>query len=354
MDPLSPLPSFLEMKMIEEATASAERGLKLGLEYVIQRASQTRSPRWRAITARYMEYILQNFGAELRLLLTYLVNRRCLRSNACASLAESVYGGRRAKLGPVGENGQHSVLPLSDMDRTRLALMLALGPYIQERLEQLYHRLKQQSATQVCGTPSVWAKLRTLFVTAYPYLHMTKEGTVLIYQWMFLLGKTLHFDPASHILGQVVRRSTQADAPQAAKDDETQAGTTSSPTSDPLRKALLVGFSSTFVLGWLRQFRNLLRDEKHLQSRNEIPPPAPLPVKLDAKTHLRLPLSTNPTHCPFCRQPRINPAAATSGYVFCHRCLILFLREHGNKCPVTGTKCPESRIVRIYEPSTIP
>lgn len=352
MDPLSPLPSFLEMKMIEEAAASGERGLRLALEYVVQRASQTRSPQWRARISQFVERAITTYGAELRLLMTYLVNRRCLKSNACASVAESLYGGRRAKLGPAGVNGQQSVLPLTDTDKTRLALVLALGPYVQERLDQMYHRFKQQSSGRVCdGTTSVWARFQALFVAAYPFLHMTKEGTVVVYQWMFLLGKTLHFDPASHMLGQVVRRTTQVDAPQqAAKSTGPPSESSLSPPQvDPVRKAILVGLSSTFVLGWLRQFRSLLRSQK--QQSSDIPPPPPLPVKLDGKTRMRPPLS-NPSLCALCRQPRINPAAATSGYVFCHRCIFMFVREH-SKCPVTGTKCPESRIVRIYEPSMI-
>jgi peroxin-12 len=199
---------------------------------------------------------------------------------------------------------------------------------------------------------SVWARLRAAFVAAYPYLHMTKEGKVLMYQWMLLLGKTLHFDPASHVLGQVVRRTTQADTPKQQQDSGKKTEFSSLPPAalDPMRKAVLIGLSSTFVLGWLRQFRNLLHSQTRQES-NEIPPPAPLPVKLNAKTR-QCPLSSNnPKHCPICRQPRINPAAAPSGYVFCHRCIVMYVREYG-KCPVTGTECPESRILRIYEPTT--
>lgn len=55
--------------------------------------------------------------------------------------------------------------------------------------------------------------------------------------------------------------------------------------------------------------------------------------------------------CPLCREPRINPAASTSGYVFCYRCLMLHLRNVGEHCPVTGRECPTSRVVRIYEPT---
>jgi peroxin-12 len=347
MDPLSPLPSFLEMMMIEEATNSAQRGLKLALETAVERASRTaRSPSpWRARLAQLLEYIGRAYGAELRLLVTYLVNRHCLRSSACASVAESLYGGRRAKLGAAKEGGLRSVLPLAEIDKTRLSLMLAVGPYIQERLEQLFQRFKQQSSSRPNCT-TTWAKLRNLFVTVYPFLHMTKEGTIVAYQWMFLMGKTLFFHPLNHMSGQVVRRTTMADAPPSK--DSTQP-TVSIPAVDPLHKAVLLGLSSTLIMGWLHQFRSLLRaHEQHSDDRIP-PPPSPLLVQFDPKTRLRPPLS-NPTHCPLCRQPRLNPTVATSGYVFCHRCLVLFVREHA-KCPLTGVKCPESRIMRIYEPS---
>lgn len=349
MDPLSPLPSFLEMMMIEDATISAQRGLKLALETAVERASRTAvfSSPWRTRVAQFLVYIGRTYGAELRLLVIYLVNRHCLRSSTCASLPESLYGGRRARLGAANESGHRSVLPLADIDKTRLSLVLALGPYFQERLEQLFQHFRQQSSSRPhCAT--VWAKLRTLFVTAYPFLHMTKEGTIVAYQWMFLLGKTLFFHPNSHMLGQVVRRTTLADAPPSKNSiqpaDSTQG-------VDPLHKAVLVGLSSTLIMGWLRQFRSLLRAHEHQSDDRIPPPPAPLPVQLDPKTRLRPPLS-NPTHCPLCRQARINPTVATSGYVFCHRCLVLFVREHA-KCPLTGMKCPEARIVRIFEASTL-
>lgn len=352
MDPLSPLPSFLEMKMMEEATSAAERGMKLAIEHVIQRTFLIQSPSWRYRIARFVKNLLKRYESEIRLFITYAVNRRCLRSNACAPFAESVYGGRRAKLGPPGDNEQYSVLPLNETDKTRLALILTFGPYIHERLDQLYQRWKQQSSSSEANDTSVSARLKALFVSAYPFLHMTKMGTIVIYQWLFLLGKTLYFDPASHLLGQVVRRTTLADAPQQSNDSDTLTNDSASEPAalNPIRKAILISLSSTFVLGWLRQFRNLLSESKQQQQSSEIPPPAPLPVKLDAKIRMRPPLS-NPKLCPLCRQPRINPAASTSGYVFCHRCIVMFVREHG-KCPVTGTKCPESRIVRIYEPTT--
>ena len=348
MDPLSPLPSFLEMMMIEETNASAQRALESGLEAVVDRASRmSRSPsRWRARFAQCIMYIGNTYSAELRLLITYLMNRQCLRSSACSSVAESLYGGRRAKLGAPGENGERTVLALSERDKTRLALVLTFGPYIQERLDELYQRLKQQSSSRSHCT-NIWDKMRSLFVAAYPFLHMTKEGTVLAYQFMFLLGKTFFFHPSSHLLGQVVRRTTLADVPSNGSSQQTDSPKAAA--ADTLRKGILLGLSTTIIMGWLRQFRRLLR--VHEQESSDLPPPPlPAPVQLDPKKRLR-PLS-NPAHCPLCRQPRINPAAATSGYVFCHRCLVMFVRQYA-KCPLTGMQCPESRIVRIYEPSSL-
>ncbi|PHJ17575.1 pex2 pex12 amino terminal region protein [Cystoisospora suis] len=52
--------------------------------------------------------------------------------------------------------------------------------------------------------------------------------------------------------------------------------------------------------------------------------------------------------CPLCRKPRSNPACIPSGYVFCYRCIVMYVRSHGY-CPVTKLRVLEPHIRRIYE-----
>jgi peroxin-12 len=54
--------------------------------------------------------------------------------------------------------------------------------------------------------------------------------------------------------------------------------------------------------------------------------------------------------CPLCHaRPRVQPAASSSGFVFCYKCILSYVRRHAT-CPVTKQPCSESRIVRLYEP----
>lgn len=164
-----------------------------------------------------------------------------------------------------------------------------------------------------------------------------------------------------------------------------------------IRTAIIVGGSTLLITGWVAHFReelrqrrrrwisgeddgtanengNSLRQQHQQQLRrgsqganiddsganrnmwtpqsNPIPPPHP-PKLLDetesACVRGRLPQDN--TCCPICHRPHVNPAASTSGYVFCYRCLVMHLRSSGERCPLTGMHCPESRVIRLFEPT---
>ena len=160
-----------------------------------------------------------------------------------------------------------------------------------------------------------------------------------------------------------------------------------------IRTAILVGGSTLLVTGWIAHFREELRQRRrrwisgedgtasgengnsqHPRQRrqrahgdrnaaatnrsiwtpqsNPIPPPHP-PKLLDESEseHLRRGLPSDNSSCPICHRPRVNPAASTSGYVFCYRCLVMHLRSNEERCPLTGMHCPESRVIRLFEPT---
>ena len=159
-----------------------------------------------------------------------------------------------------------------------------------------------------------------------------------------------------------------------------------------IRTAIIVGGSTLLVTGWVAHFREELRqrrrrwiagedgttdhDSENLQQRqqrlqgrqgvntiganrniwteqsNPIPPPHP-PTLLDESEseYVRRGLPTDTSSCPICHRRRVNPAASTSGHVFCYRCLVMHLRSHGERCPLTGMHCPESRVIRLFEPT---
>eukprot|EP00921_Rhytidocystis_pertsovi_P013068 GHVQ01021194.1.p1 GENE.GHVQ01021194.1~~GHVQ01021194.1.p1 ORF type:complete len:698 (+),score=165.05 GHVQ01021194.1:84-2096(+) len=58
---------------------------------------------------------------------------------------------------------------------------------------------------------------------------------------------------------------------------------------------------------------------------------------------IRLP--QDPRVCSLCSQPRVNPACVGSGYVFCYRCITVYVKEHWS-CPVTGVNVPDTSCIR--------
>ena len=96
MDPYTPLPSFLEMAMIEEAAASARRTLESGmksasasLEKIAEGSSgETMVQRVKRHCASSLKKVMDRYGPEIRFLVAYLVERQCINSSACATVAE--------------------------------------------------------------------------------------------------------------------------------------------------------------------------------------------------------------------------------------------------------------------------
>mmetsp|Transcript_24592 Transcript_24592/g.52238 ORF Transcript_24592/g.52238 Transcript_24592/m.52238 type:complete len:655 (+) Transcript_24592:180-2144(+) len=310
-------------------------------------------------------------------------------------------------------------------------------------------------------------KLKQTFLDLYPYLHMTHEGSIFLYQFAYLLGYTPYWNFSLQLLGVVLRRMTMADVQQeqlqkqeqqqrqlalqvqkhsklapSNRNNAIQTTTTSlqtpnavrsvpNPASIPtmtspsktntfstftgpnlLRGAILFSVSYTVLSGWYSHFQRQLRlrrrrwiagEERratstttsHLdefsmhgrggqratttaaegtdgpdddRSRVHLPiPPPPLPPSTSSNNIRNISSGSNNNRnnrtrdnktieldkwsCPICHEPRINPTASTSGYVFCYKCLITHLRNEGEYCPVTGMPCEESRVVRLFEPT---
>jgi len=57
----------------------------------------------------------------------------------------------------------------------------------------------------------------------------------------------------------------------------------------------------------------------------------------------------DPSICPICRRLRRHPCVTPSGYVYCYSCIFHMIREDGPTCPVTGTRCHEKDLRRLFE-----
>jgi hypothetical protein len=379
IDPQSTLPSFLEMMMIEEAKTSGWKslgsGLKFSEQYLSRMARVSLDGSWwdhfKARFARILALrILKPYSPELQFLITYFLERGSLQSQASATFWEALYGCKRIKLGKEESNGtengpsnkRRQLVAISKQDAIRFAFLSVLHVYLVERLDGWYRRLQEQT------TVEEQPKWKQLVQKSYPYLRMSVKGLHLIYQWRYLLGSSVFFDPYSHGLGLVVRRLTAQDQEQTPTADSTAASIPPSPISSwvktkAMKRLAFWILSSSVAVGWLARLQSARQERRrrigqtsHSDARNTsgtgtsstplLPPPPPPPSSTKKMSSMA---ACTPTTCPICHRPRVNPTASTGGYVFCLKCLLAFVEERG-VCPITGKDCPPSRIVRLYEP----
>ncbi len=381
---------------------------------------------------------VKTFGPELQILILFAIDYNCIHYLSGSTACEMVYGLKRSKLVKNnGTGGGTKVVELTKWDKTMSALLAALFPYCKQRCDKLFDELKeggrQQASSFVSSSemerrmqishhghhssthqlqsrntnsasaamvsiPAVTVdNIKEKFFNLYPYIHMTHELSIFLYQFAYLLGYTPYWSFSMHTLRVMLRRITVADVQeqqrqkmQLSQQSRTlQSSSLSSPStnsdamnvaapikpSSMIKSALLFSVSYALLSGWASHFQRELRlrrrrwiageessttnntdttnDENVGSSRRKtnlpIPPPPMKPkVLLDDDDNER---HIDKWSCPICHEPRINPTASTSGYVFCYRCLIMHLRQEGQHCPVTGMFCKESMVIRLYEPT---
>ena len=342
MNPFTPLPSFYEMMLIEEAQRSAQKILMDAMEYLRIHSSQQRSQGSSTVLRMmidrmlyFVEFLVQKYGPEVRFLITYLIERRFIRGSS-ATMSESIYGGKRVKILP--DNRLEALTP---SDQSKLLLTITGSSYMDEKLELLIRRWNRLGNNN-------HSKFQSFFLQIYPFLRMSQHGTVLAYQLLYLTGKSKYFHPLSHLLGIAVRRLTHADIAEQPPDP-TQTNQQFQKWTTIMRRVAFWALTSTALVGWWHQFQQQMRrqERQHQPATLIPPPPMPISLKLNPRDRIRTPKSSEV--CPLCQQPWIAPSVAPCGYVFCHKCLVLYVREHGT-CPLTGTPCKEQDLIRIYEP----
>jgi peroxin-12 len=363
---------------------------------------------------------LQSLAPELQSLVMFAIDYHCIHYLAGSTGCEMVYGLKRSKIVNsrvpnllekkrvvAGTSMiQKNVVDLTAADKTKSAVLAALIPYWKERCDKLYSNLTEQPSTNEIDNTnfnrSSNTRLRDLFTKLYPYIHLTHEGSIFLYQFAYLLEYTPYWSFSLHALGIILRRLTVADVQRKDEHRDQQKATNNQTLLKPqsqraqrygapinskqvskltipniLRGALVFSISYTIVYGWCRYFQRQLSlrrrrwiagDNNSSQirqqsnaSRNDeatgtqrihhpIPPPPLPPVQLKGTENSDCKIKWA---CPWCHEPRINPTASTSGYVFCYKCLLLKLRRDGEYCPVTGMPCKESQVVRLFE-SNVP
>jgi len=276
--------------------------------------------------------------------------------------------------------------------------IISMFKYISFKIKQQQQQQQQQNVTRT-------------FYSIYPWLHMTYQSIHFIYQFRYLIHQSVYTCPISHVFLQqvVIRRQQQEQEHEIIVKGGDSNHTSNSKTtniivsfihnwisttnySTKIKKYLLILFRYSIMYGYISYWIAFILYEIRQKRRQvfvtnsselstttitdstlstlPIPPPPQSPsllkkykIKDNDTTTTRTKgddvvvvsqlLPRKKDTCPLCHRKRLHPVAVvSSGYVYCFRCIVMYIRHNGPYCPMTGVQpCGESNLIRLYEPT---
>lgn len=296
---------------------------------------------------------------EIFTLLDLLLQQHYL-SKTSASFSENFYGLKRIVMGDAQGSQRLASAGLPKKQVWKSIMLLVLLPYLKVKLEKLVSSLREEDEYSIHPPSSRWKKFYRAFLAAYPFVNMAWEGCFLVQQLRYILGKSQQHSPLLSLagvrLGRLTVQDIQALERRAAAHLMRQpARSMREKMTFALKKAvggvalslssgLSVGVFFLQFLEWWYSSEN----QDTIKSLTALPTPPP-PVHLDYNSDSPL-LPKSKTVCPLCRKTRVNDTVlATSGYVFCYRCVFNYVRSH-QACPITGYPTEIQHLIKLYSP----
>ncbi|KAH8412892.1 hypothetical protein KR009_006531 [Drosophila setifemur] len=239
---------------------------------------------------------------ELSPLLTWLLQYLYLRNRA-SSFGESFYGLQRTAT----ETGEL----LTRKQQFASASLLTLLPYVERKLKIRSTRHEDTSAWE------------GRLLSAFHAFHAAKA----VHTFLYLIKYAASHSPIFRVLRLTLRYPNEP--PQEDKW-----------TYLVLKMLEVLAFFLQFVQWWYSN------DQRRKVGGTLVNPEA-MPMK-ELTEELRQTLPKR-GECPVCLLPIQTPTACSvSGYVFCWKCIVTHMKEHGS-CPVTNYPISLEDLVRIYE-----
>ncbi|XP_020800832.1 peroxisome assembly protein 12 [Drosophila serrata] len=243
---------------------------------------------------------------ELSPLLTWLLQYLYLRNRA-SSFGESFYGLQRTATA-TGEL-------LTRRQQFASATLLTLLPYVERKLRSRSARHEDSS---------VWEQR---LLNGFHAFHAAKAG----HTFLYLIKYASSHSPIFRALRLTLRYPSEP-----PREDQW--------TYLVLKMLEVLAFFLQFVQWWYS-------NDQRRKVGGTLLNPDPMPQQ---QRDLDLPEEVKQTmpkrgECPVCLLPLQTPTACSvSGYVFCWKCIVSYMKEHGH-CPVTRHPITLEDLVRIYE-----
>ncbi|KAL8273812.1 hypothetical protein Esti_002286 [Eimeria stiedai] len=199
-------------------------------------------------------------------------------------------------------------------------------------------RVKQQQLRRLLQR-RVWAAL----VSVHPRLSLAHDLICFVYALLYLADPVAfpYWSPVLHLLGLVYVRAPPpaAAAGSSSSNNRSWWFAAAETGAQRLRGCLVAVLLVLRALEWWFEYEGALLAPPVKKEEVEPPPPPPNATE----TSLARSLPQDPRICPLCGFPRENPACIPSGYVFCYRCILTFVRQH-RRCPITALHTKEQHV----------
>ncbi|XP_026203062.1 peroxisome assembly protein 12 [Anabas testudineus] len=314
------------------------------------------------------DFLWQRFD-ELYLLLDILLQNHFL-SQCSASFSENFYGLKRVS----GGRGISVRLGLHRKSHWRSLLLLCLVPYLRAKLEATLAQQRDEEDYSIQLAQTRGQKLYRAAVAAYPYISSFWQAWVFCQQLLFVFGVTKTHSPLLWLARVRLARLNAQDI----RDMELKSSSTDSPSDGSLvqrawwlvsqaARGVAVSLSTSLSLGvFFLQFLEWWyspENQNTVKTLTSLPaPPPPLHLQeeqrcqdsrtMSANHNKETLLGSDSRNCPLCWRPRTNATVlSTSGYVFCYRCIYVYVKAN-RRCPVTGYPTELQHLIKIYSPES--
>ena len=184
---------------------------------------------------------------------------------------------------------------------------------------------------------------------SFPYLKVLYNVLVAANELLYLLNMTDFHNPIFYLISAQLTREQQVIS--ALPPSPSSSTPIISPTSPP--RVFNMSYTSFIIflarlVQWYSSHDLSTDNISNLFKKSAFLPPYPAPLDV-GKGCIIPPNSTD--KCPICREVRVNPCAANSGFVFCYGCILPVVRET-QRCPVTDSRCSEQQLIRLFEDET--
>ncbi|XP_074513425.1 peroxisome assembly protein 12 [Sebastes fasciatus] len=310
---------------------------------------------------------------EVYLLLDLLLQNHFL-SHCSASFSENFYGLKRV----LGGRGPVPVrLGLRGKSHWRSLLLLCLAPYLRAKLEATLARQRDEEDFSIRLAQTRSQRLYRAAVAAYPYVSSAWQAWVFCQQLLFVFGVARSHNPLLWLARVRLARLNIQDL----RDMELKTSPSGNPADGSLvqrawwlmsqaARGVAVSLSTSLSLGvFFLQFLEWWYssdNQSTVKSLTSLPaPPPPLHLQQQEEQSGRdspsisadrsketQPPGPDSSNCPLCRRLRANATVlSTSGFVFCYRCIYMYVKAN-RRCPVTGYPTEPQHLIKIYSPES--